>query len=146
MITQSKGIMEVLGLQNCDPELLNLLRIFENKFIVSDIEPLYYQGVINGSEFETYTATKLYLQLKVVFSYSGATLADTTSGIVFYDESNAICFTLRNKTLAAYYNAAEFLRSDLNSYYFTNSYFSRIARTTYDYIIFNGFRVTIQLT
>jgi hypothetical protein len=44
-----------------DYNFVNLWRYIQESYSVKDIDSLYYNGIIAGSEFVTYNASKLYL-------------------------------------------------------------------------------------
>ena len=54
--------MNTLGLNNASPEQQILIsKILPLLVGVKTVTPLYYKGVIAGSEFVTYSAKKLYI-------------------------------------------------------------------------------------
>ena len=107
---------------------------------ILNVENLYYDGLIAGSEFETYAATKMYICLE----FSAGILAANISGAVtayisFYDEANAISFSLNN--LATAFSAASIYV--INNVTNSNDDFSRIVTANYTYMKFIGYRVTL---
>jgi hypothetical protein len=134
---------------NMTPEQKILVQQFYARFDVGsgianrkilNVEPLYYDGLIAGSEFETYAATKMYISLQ----FAGGILAANISGAVtayisFYDEANAISFSLNN--LANAFNVASIYV--VNNVFNRNDDFSRIVTAGYTYMKFLGYRVTL---
>lgn len=105
------------------------------------VEPLYYQGVIAGSEFLTYAATKLYLCLNSYFSFSTGVEATNPGSIGFYNELNAL--SLFGINCSPFLNTVPAIRHDNNSFYVKNIYFSRFLNVTLTYVMFTGYRITL---
>jgi hypothetical protein len=127
---------------NSTPEQETFLRFVTNVFDIILITPKFYQGVITGSEFETYNAKKLYFAYDV--QIMNATLHGETEGsVLFYNVANGLFYSAKNAT--AYWEVAgakdEFL---MNPIYLKNFYFSRLASTIYDSLIFNGYLITLR--
>jgi hypothetical protein len=137
----NNSILATTGLITNDVAVVNFLREFEKKFNVSDIEPLYYQGVNAGSEFETYSATKLYIAL--FLSASGVAQPTLGNGyIAFYDEGNALNLTFQN--VSSYYNVGDTTVHDqINPILVKSFYFSRLQFSNYERLIFNGYKITL---
>jgi hypothetical protein len=137
--------MRTASWKNATPEQLNLWRYVSSLLVgVQTITPLYYHGVIAGSEFLTYDVKKLYLALELCFSY-GSGVAFTASGLItFYNEANAISGYLQNDA-PVWDTTAAAIKYTINAAKENNCYFSRITAvaTTYAYIKFNGYKITI---
>lgn len=126
--------------KNASPESEILLSHFYATFDIDTIVPLFYQGVIAGSEFLTYAADKLYLCLSCEFSHNLAEGANPFR-VTFYNEGDAAFF---------YYNQ-DFLTHDgmtPTTYYgwnynMQNLYFSRITVGVYTHVKFIGYRITL---
>lgn len=142
----------IQGYPNIQPETVNLIRWFYSQFNsrsaanrnIVNVEPLYYKGAIAGTEFLTYTATKLYLCINS--QWSGDFSTRTAGGCIrYYNEANVIFYIGFNYNLL--WNAST---PALNVYHsnfeLKNQYFSRIdqsASAFYLYMIFNGYRITL---
>jgi hypothetical protein len=109
---------------------------------ILNVEPLFFQGTIAGTEFLTYGATKLYLCYSVDLQNATAH-GEVEGNVIFYNEANAVSFNAKNQN--AYWEVVgakdEF---SLNPIALKNLYFSRIAISIYDSIIFNGYRITLN--
>lgn len=106
---------------------------------INNVEALYYQGAIGGSEFETYAATKLYMVLQIQIMYG--VLNAAVPYIQFNDAANASSFTVFNAGVV--YNAAV-INYIGNLFSLENFYFSRMIPTGYSRMIFNGYRITLN--
>lgn len=112
-----------------------------NKRILN-VEPLFYTGAIAGTEFLTYAATKLYLCYNTEFSRP-ENILDVVPNVYLYNEADAISFNLVNGTTIfnTVTNVPNFGQLNVSR---NNCYFSRVAVANYLYIIFNGYRVTLN--
>jgi hypothetical protein len=112
-----------------------------NRRIVN-VEPIFYQGVPAGSEFLVYAATKLYICLEYQASSNQGAGEAAVNSSSFYDAANAVNFIYA--PLTAYYDGGV---PGVRYLPFTasirNIYFSRVAVALFDYIYFNGYRVTL---
>ena len=136
------------GFSQIDPEQTILINAFyvafdsrngANRQIVN-VEPITYIGAIAGSEFEDYAATKMYL----CFGLNGSmTIHDhpTPANIQTYNEANVLSGQHGNN---AYVHLPagvdEYTAIDIN---IKNLWFSRLVLEIYEYIIFNGYRITL---
>ena len=131
------------------PESINLIKWFYANFDnrsaanrqIINVEPLYFQGASAGTEFLTYAATKLYIALLI--EANGQALGSIAgSSFSLYNEANAINSIYSN--INAYWNGTT-NAVNYNHQFVTvkNSYFSRVALITLNYIKFNGFRITL---
>jgi hypothetical protein len=130
------------------PEQVNFLTWFYSQFDNSsaankkiiNVEPLFYQGLIAGTEFLTYAATKLYIMYKGGFF--ATSIAANIFYTSFYDETNAFNLALVNDN--AWWNvtsvAPNFSPMIAN---IKNIYFSRINIQSIDRMYFNGYRITL---
>lgn len=133
----------IQGYSQLSAESINLIKWFYSRFDnraaanqrITNVEPLYYQGVIAGTEFLTYAATKLYLCLFLFSSPSNGGAVQTA----LYNEANAVSSTTSD--IIAYWNGAAAVYYSNTSFLY-NNYFSRIV-SGYTYILFNGFRITL---
>jgi hypothetical protein len=108
---------------------------------IANVEPLYYDGAIAGTEFLTYAATKMYFALEVKYGILAANIDNAaTAYVTVYDESNTISMSLTN--LWGYFNVAP--KYVINSIFTQNDDFSRVAVTGYTYISFIGYRFTLK--
>jgi hypothetical protein len=119
-----------------------IYRQFDNRSAANrriiDVNPLYYQGVIAGTEFLVYDATKLYICYEAHFS--GTPVGNINqSDTDFYNENDVICLSAAKNSMS--YSVA-FNYSGIYSVV-NDLYFSRIATNIYNRIKFNGFRVTL---
>jgi hypothetical protein len=134
---------------NMTPEQKILVQQFYAKFDIGggvanrkilNVEPLFYDGLIAGSEFLSYAATKMYLCFQMKFSVLQANILGGVIGsIVMYDETDSIDFTLSNAS--GFFNATE--RIFINPICTINDDFSRIVSSNYTYMKFIGYRVTL---
>jgi len=105
------------------------------------ITPIFYMGVIAGSEFLTYDADKLYVCLEFKAGYSVSYQANPAN-IQFYDENNANAFYLNMNT--PYWDATAALVKFANQAVFMNNfYFGRILQAVNNYMCFNGYKLEI---
>jgi hypothetical protein len=123
------------------PEQEIFLNAVYNTYKIKNVEPLYYMGLLAGTEFLTYAATKLYFGYSV--QVNNATAHGETEGtLVFYNAANAAFYNAKNQT--AYWEVVgakdEFC---INPIDLKNVWFSRVTVAIYDSIIFNGYRITI---
>ena len=112
-----------------------------NKKIVN-VEPLYYEGLIAGSEFLTYAATKMYIDL-FLGAYITNGSATINSGLLLYDEANANTIQIDNKSLT-YNTTSTALNYFNNSFETSNHIFSRISPSAAIVgLTFIGYRITL---
>jgi len=103
------------------------------------VRQINYQGPINGTDFITYSATKLFLATRVNFSYSSGT-GPAFPQIAFYDQLNALSGAYSYTT--TYWDAtAAAARYTPSAQDLKNIWFSRIASTVYDYMMFTGYKL-----
>ena len=136
------------GLPNCSPEFKLLTKWFYQTFNnrsaanreIINVEPIYYQGAVAGSEFTVYAATKLYL-----VHYVATTVAQggvVVPGIQLFDEADAAIGTIGN--CASYFDTvAVAQRSVANTLNLAPIYFSRLVGQGITGIIFIGYRITL---
>lgn len=131
--------MNTINWKNATPEQLNLWQNVKGLIAYTAITPIYYQGVIAGSEFLTYNAGKLYIALDL--SFNGYGIANT--GVVtLYNMADAVCLQLNNLNMA-WDTTAALMKFTINTIQTQNLYFSRIITTTYSHLKFNGYRLTV---
>lgn len=107
---------------------------------IINVEPIFFQAAIAGSEFLTYAATKLYLAIETVNSSNFA--SSTGSDVRIYNEANAL--VVYHTIPANYWDAtAAALRTTGSNIFLKNYYFSRLVVTNYPSFTFNGYRITL---
>lgn len=107
---------------------------------ILNVENLYYDGIIAGSEFETYAATKMYICLEMAIGVLAANISGAATAYVsIFDETNTIEMSLNN--LATAFSAASIYV--INTLWHTNDNFARLATVGYTYLKFTGYRVTL---
>jgi hypothetical protein len=110
---------------------------------IVNVEPLFYQGVIAGTEFLVYSTTKLYLSLNTEFAGQLYNVYLGSGEMQLYNENNVASFRSDNY-LMQYVNAGLELATYNNSSLF-NSYYSRIdPGVLVTYIKFDGYRITLN--
>lgn len=124
--------------KNATPEQHNLWKYASGLIAYTTITPIYYLGLIGGSEFMTYNANKLYIALEVQFS----SLSDGSPAPIIYDENNAISFYVMNLSLYWDVTAAA-LKAYIFSIKYENIYFGRVVHNGTQYIKFNGYRLNV---
>lgn len=138
---------QLIATVGLDPERINFIQWFYSQFDyasiginrrIINVEPLYFQGAIAGTEFLTYAATKLYIVLKL----SGSTINTTFSYFQLFNEANALNgYMVENNVWYDTVGATQRYAVVTDPNY--NFYFSRIVVATITHIIFNGFRITL---
>jgi hypothetical protein len=103
------------------------------------VRKLVFAGNIAASEFETYSANKLYLCYSLIIG-AVISLSGAAGYITFYKEGNAVSFYYGDNSLM-YDAGAAAGRYGHNSFQINNFYFTRIVRQQYTQIVFNGFRI-----
>jgi len=109
---------------------------------IANYEQLFYQGIIAGSEFLTYAATKLYLCFDFEVSYSTVASANH-SVIYFYDEANVLSLYGQNNSIC-YEAVAAAIWYGKNNVNIKNFYFSRLNVAQFNYMKFIGYRITLD--
>jgi hypothetical protein len=148
--------MGYLSLENLlrpttSPAQANFLNNFYVKFDsdiglhkkILNVEPLFYQGPMAGTEFLVYSINRLYLSLNSVIS--GQTYVVYIGGgeIELMDENNVTSFRLNNYLFQ--YVSAVLELVTYNNYSIDNFYFSRIVPGVIaTYIKFDGYRITLN--
>jgi hypothetical protein len=135
------------------PEQKNFINWFYSQFNnrsaanrqIINVEPIYFSGLIAGSEFLTYAATKLYLGLYIkTFVAPAVNFAVASAYLSLWDETGATAMIqLYNLSLAWDVTAIGF-KATPNPAEISNVYFSKATLTIYNYFIFNGYRITLQ--
>jgi hypothetical protein len=109
---------------------------------VKTVTPLFYQGVIIGSEFATYSAKKLYVALSLNVS-SDNTLGANPCGLELFDKANVLNAGYNNCNVDA---LANYHFNDIN---IDNVIFSRLlsddgfGAPAYLQMRFVGYKITI---
>jgi hypothetical protein len=136
-----------------NPEQAIFVQSFYNKFDIDantphkkilNVEPIFYQGPILGSEFLTYSLNKLYMCLNNEIDTHE--VDDTTEpAIDLMDENNVLSFTMMNLAIAI--NALAVITNHANNIVIQNCYFSHIAQHSITAPIINmkfiGYRITL---
>lgn len=123
------------------PAQHNLWRYAKGLLVgVQTITPLFYIGIIAGSEFLTYDAKKIYVCLDSSFSYPTTIAAD--GFISLYDQTNTLAHYLSN--VNNFWDVTGAVRKAcMNTIKGDVLVFSRLAAGTYTYMHFNGYKITI---
>jgi hypothetical protein len=125
--------MNTLDWINATPEQKNFWKLASAKLAYATITPMFYQGVIAGTEFLTYDAAKLYIALELEFG--AAASAASQSSIGLYDETNTLSFNPAND----YTYAVNIFIG--NSFAGKNYYFSRFITVNIANMKFNGYKL-----
>jgi hypothetical protein len=128
--------------KNSTPEQNNLWKKAFSLNAFTTVTPLYYVGVIAGSEFETYNAGKLYVALELISWPVNAIPVSPIGGLQIYDQLNAYMTTLVNCTLIWDATAAAY-KGTIQGVEYHNFYFSRVTKNLAENMKFNGYRLTI---
>lgn len=127
--------MKTIDWKNATPEQINFWKRCEGLIAWTTITPLYYEGLVAGSEFLTYNAGKLYIALEM----KAANRTVAASYMWLFNMANVEVFTLVDLKMTD--TAGPVVQ------YATVSvccvYFSRIVVQTLDQIIFNGYRLNV---
>jgi hypothetical protein len=134
---------------NITTEQMNLFIAFYTKFDngnankhIINVEPLYFQGAVGFTEFNTYDVKKLYLALS--FKIPQSDVRNTSPSVAkFYDENNVLCHYLGNNSLL-YNSVANDVEYNANRDCENNFYFSWFTSSYVTHFIFNGFRITLN--
>jgi len=121
------------------PEQRNLWNIARVLIAYNTITPLFYQGPIAGSEFETFNAAKVYLCLEFKATGALGAVGASVSNIMTYNMANGAMFSFGNNIV--YWDGA--IKHGANFAECKNFWFSRIVRQQYVDMVFNGYRLTI---
>lgn len=136
------------GMPNISPETVlminNFYSTFDNRSAanrqITNVEPLFYQGAVAGSEFLTYAATKLYLCLSITAGSDGITAFEPQ--LYFYDFANALTSRFRN-TSTVFDAVAAINEFQGNVFTLKNIYFSRLTAVSYITFSLIGYRITL---
>lgn len=123
------------------PQQRNLYRYASGLIAFNSVTPVFYSGLIAGSEFLVYNAGKVYICLDVMFATNAST--NPAAYIInTYDMANAVNGALMNNRV--YWDtvtpAPKFGGINMNV---KNFWFSRIVANNFNYIIFNGYRLNV---
>jgi len=122
-----------------NPEVQILWNYLRATFAITAVVPLYYEGVIAGSEFLTYAATKLYMFLQLT-GMSDAVVANIPR-FRLYNAANALFQNIG--FTSTYWDAtAAGNRNIAISFDNKNGYFSRFTAEGYTNMTFIGYRIT----
>lgn len=108
---------------------------------ILNVEEFLFIGAI-AAEFLTYAATKMYLCLNFYIASNTSELT-TRPYVTFYDYSNLTALIVGNSE-SHYDTAGTTTHFAPNYINLKNFYFSRLTTSNYGYMIFNGFRVTLN--
>lgn len=108
---------------------------------IANVEPIFFQGAIAGSEFLVYAATKLYLALEFSL-YDYGDISANFWRVELYDEANNVFGYAANHI--SYYNSSDATQHNtgINCLNY-NLYFSRIIAFSYRYMKIIGYRITL---
>jgi hypothetical protein len=131
--------MLTLDWRNATPETINAYRMLTAVFPAAQtITPVFYGGLIAGSEFLTYNANKMYFCLNIRVGFSA--VPGVGSGFLKFKNENDVYSMVISNNQAIYslvpalnYNPLPIETKDL--------YFSRIEVAIYTYMFFNGYRL-----
>lgn len=107
---------------------------------ITNVVPLYYEGVIAGSEFLTYAANKLYFCFASQFGCND--LSVIQSGIIdVYDENNVLSgrYTEQSILFDTVATVPNYMKNIIK---INNYYFGRYIVARYNYMRFTGYRIT----
>jgi hypothetical protein len=108
---------------------------------IANVERLYFQGTLAGTEFLTYAATKMYLCYRIGVSDVGAASANV-GRLLLYDETNTNNYVVSNQIMT-WIGAA--LNYGYNEIALNNVIFSRFSVVNaYTTLVFNGYRITLS--
>jgi hypothetical protein len=133
------------------PERANFINNFYSRFNIQggaahkkilNVEPLFYEGLIAGTEFLVYAITKLYITYQIKFN-GGIQFSDTPCYSNVYDENNAVVFMISNQ-MNWWQNNTNVNRYNANDAVENNFYFSRLDVSVLTYMMFNGYRITLN--
>jgi hypothetical protein len=110
---------------------------------IANVEPLYFQGIITGTEFLVYAATKLYLCLNCVFT-NGGIVTPAVAYVYFNNQADVTFYYVQH--LSALWNVTTAaINYTTNMIEIDNSYFARIlVNGGYNYFKFIGYRITLD--
>lgn len=121
--------MKSIDWKNATPEQILLWKHASALIAWNTLTPLHYTGLIAGSEFETYAATKLYIALELEFSHNdsgGGIYVHATEPywVALYNENNTLVrlFEKVNITVDTVLGIIGFM----NDIFIKNQYFGRI--------------------
>lgn len=112
-------------------------------FGISKIERLYYLGAIPGSEFQTYSITKMYIALQFDANASSPDQV-VQYGLGFWDHANTDQYYNTNVTGYDILGTVHYVHSYFKLKYFLFSKISHVANA-YDQMQFIGYRLTVTL-
>jgi hypothetical protein len=127
--------------KNATPAQINLWNYVRTLLVgVQTITPIVFVGASAGSEFETYSAKKVYMALE--FQSGQAAQATGVPYMTFYNMANAAILIGTNIS-QSWDATAVAMKYGGNTFKLTNFWFSRIVFATYGSLIFNGYKITI---
>jgi hypothetical protein len=128
-----------------DLELLNLWRYISANFLIDKIEPLQYQGIFAGSEFQFYDAKKIYLAIKIEGQpQTAAQTAAIACRMDMYNEANGLFGSIGN--MSVYYDTGAVVLRYIALYMEKEKlWFSRLSTAIgYVHIKYSGFKITLK--
>jgi hypothetical protein len=135
-------VMENIEWTNSTPEQRNFWNLCNGLIAWNQITPLYYDGLLAGSEFGIYIATKLYMAFELNLQFNSMPANATPGGVNLMNLVNVSKAILTNNhpvwnttTAAVYYCNGEVSA--------VNVWFSRLTATNYQRLKFNGYRLDI---
>jgi hypothetical protein len=132
--------MKTLDWKNATPAQINLWRNVRALIAWNTITPIYYQGVIAGSEFTDPDNAKLYIALEAEFTYSDVGV-NAYSRIVLHGLLGVVNGAIHNSMVA--YDSVDTESYVNNMAAAKNFYFQYItSNESYDLMRFNGYRLT----
>lgn len=105
------------------------------------LQQFTYSGPIPNSEFLIYSAAKMYLGLFIIFGSHGAAQAPNCN-IEFFNKANGSQGLIGN-SIPVWDTTAAALKYTAGIFNIASILFSRIIATTYGFVVFNGYRLSI---
>lgn len=132
--------MKNINWNNATPEQKVLWDEVSALIAFNTITPINFMGLIAGSEFIVYAATKLYIGLQII---TNGTIPSTVyPSLTLYNELDQARMVLQNN--CTYWNASTAaVNYSANSCVTNNVWFSRIVNTNILQFAFIGYRIEI---
>ena len=116
------------------------LFLFDNS-LIANVEPVLYEGLSNGLNFQVYNAQRLWLMFDMVFVFSvGVDVAPGT--VTFYDQGNNIFLYDQNLDIG-FDSVAPTHVYQKNDIHLKNIWFSRFLDAQYNYVKAIGYQITL---
>lgn len=109
---------------------------------IINVEPLWFQGLLAGTEFNNFVNTKVYLALEVKFSSTGIVPGVVIPYALLADEVDVSFFVCQNVSLVWDVTAVA-MKYQANDIYVNNVIFWHLQNQIYTDISFSGYRITL---